>query len=56
MICCDNPPPPVDIVRLEFNFNGILHNVIHASGFCGEDGGFMKLNAMSLVDTLFSYG
>jgi hypothetical protein len=34
-----------------------LHNnVVHVSGFCGEDGGIVELNAVSLVDTLFSYG
>jgi hypothetical protein len=29
--------------------------VIHGSGFSGKDGGFVKLNAVSQVDSVFSY-
>jgi hypothetical protein len=46
----------VDIVRVEFDLNGLPDNAIHISGFRGEDGRIVKLNAMSLVDTVFSYG
>jgi hypothetical protein len=42
------------IVRVEFN--GLPNNVIHTLGFCGEDGGIIKLNVGSWVDIVFSYG
>jgi hypothetical protein len=29
---------------------------VHISGFCGKDGSIVELNAVSLVDTVFSYG
>jgi hypothetical protein len=29
--------------------------VVHVLGFSGEDGGFLKLNAVSQVDGVFSY-
>jgi hypothetical protein len=29
---------------------------IHVSGFSGEDGGTLKLNALSQADAVFSYG
>jgi hypothetical protein len=41
---------------VEFNINGILDNAVHISGFLGEDGRIVELNAVSLVDTVFSYG
>jgi hypothetical protein len=46
----------VDTERMEFNLNGPSNSVIHLSGFCGEGGGIDKLNAVSLADTVFSYG
>jgi hypothetical protein len=46
----------VDIVRMEFNLSGLPDNVVHITGFCGEDGRIMDLNAVSLVDSVFSYG
>jgi hypothetical protein len=46
----------VDIVRVEFNLNSLLNNVVHISGFCGEDGRIVELNVVSVVDTVFSYG
>jgi hypothetical protein len=36
---------------VEFNLNAI-----HISGSRGEDGGIVKVNAVSMVDTVFSYG
>jgi hypothetical protein len=49
-------PPSLDIVGVEFNFDGLPDNAVHISGFLGEDGSFEELIAMSLVDTVFSYG
>jgi hypothetical protein len=46
----------VDIVGVEFNLNGLPDNAIHISGFRGEDGRIVELNAVSLGDTVFSYG
>jgi hypothetical protein len=46
----------VDIVRVEFNVSGRPHNVVHTSGFGGEDGSVVELNAVSMVDIVFSYG
>jgi hypothetical protein len=31
-------------------------NAVHISGFRGEDERIVELNAVSLVDTVFSYG
>jgi hypothetical protein len=45
-----------DILRVEFNLNGLPDNVVHISGFGGEDGRIVELNSVSLVDTVFSYG
>jgi hypothetical protein len=41
---------------VEFNLNGLPDNTVHISGFHGEDGSIVELNAMTLVDTVFSYG
>jgi hypothetical protein len=41
---------------MELTLNGLSNDVIHVSGFSGEDGGFLKLNAVSQVDDVFSYG
>jgi hypothetical protein len=41
---------------MELNLNGFLNIAIYVSGFNGEDGGFVKLNAVSQVDGMFSYG
>jgi hypothetical protein len=41
---------------MEFNVNGLLDNAFYISGFRGEDRKFVELNAVSLVDTVFSYG
>jgi hypothetical protein len=46
----------VDIIRVEFNLNGLSNNAVHISGFRGEDGRIVELNAVSVVDTVFSYG
>jgi hypothetical protein len=46
----------VDIVGVEFNLNGLPDNAVHISDFRGEDGRIVELNAVSLVDTVFSYG
>jgi hypothetical protein len=45
-----------DIVGVEFNLKGLSDNVVHISGFRGEDGRIVEMNAVSLVDTVFSYG
>jgi hypothetical protein len=44
------------MVGVEFNLNGLPDNAVHISGFLGEDGRIVELNAVSLVDTVFSYG
>jgi hypothetical protein len=36
-------------------FQWPLNNAVHVSGFCGEDGGIVEFNAVSLADTVFSY-
>jgi hypothetical protein len=41
---------------VEFNLNGLPDNAVHLSGFRGEDGSIVELNAMTLVDTVFKYG
>jgi hypothetical protein len=41
---------------MELNLSGILNNVISVSGFSGEDGGIVKLNAVSQVDAVISHG
>jgi hypothetical protein len=46
----------VNIVRVELNLIGLPNNAVHMSGFLGEDGRIVELNAVSLVDTVFSYG
>jgi hypothetical protein len=46
----------VHIVGMELNLNGLPDDAVHVSGFSGEDGGFVKLNAVSQVDGVFSYG
>jgi hypothetical protein len=46
----------VHTVGMEFNLNGLPNDAIHVSGFSGEDGGFVRLNAVSQVDGVFSYG
>jgi hypothetical protein len=33
-----------------------LKNSLDVSGFRGEDGGIVELNAVSLADTAFNYG
>jgi hypothetical protein len=45
-----------DSARLEFNLNGLPNHAAHISGFCGKDGSILELNAVSLVDIVFSYG
>jgi hypothetical protein len=39
---------------VEFNVNGLPDVAVHISGFRGEDGRIAELNALFLVDTLFS--
>jgi hypothetical protein len=46
----------VDIVSVEFNLNGLPDKSVHISGFRGEDGRTVELNAVSVVDALISYG
>jgi hypothetical protein len=42
---------------MELNLIVLPNDAIHVSGFSGEDGGFLKLNAVvSQVDGVFSYG
>jgi hypothetical protein len=41
----------VHIAVMELNLNGLA-----PSGFSGQDGGIVKLNAVSRVDAVFSYG
>jgi hypothetical protein len=41
---------------MEFNLNGLPNDAIHVLGFSGEDGGIVKLNAVSQVGPVFSYG
>jgi hypothetical protein len=40
---------------VDFNLNGLPDNAVYKSGFRGDDGSIVELNAMSLVDTVFSY-
>jgi hypothetical protein len=40
---------------MEVILNGFPNDAIDVSRFSGEDGGFVKLNAMSQVDGVFSY-
>jgi hypothetical protein len=49
-------PPSLDIVRVEFNLSGLPDNAVHISGFRQEDGRIVKLSAVSVVNTVFSYG
>jgi hypothetical protein len=41
---------------MEFNLNGLPNDAIHVLGFSGEDEGSVKLNEVSQVDGVFSYG
>jgi hypothetical protein len=41
---------------MEINLNVLPNEAIHVLGFGGEDGGLVKLNAVSQVDGVFSYG
>jgi hypothetical protein len=41
---------------MELNLNGLRNDAVHISVFSGEDGGFVKLNAVFQVDGMFSYG
>jgi hypothetical protein len=45
----------VHIVGMELNLNRLPNNASRVLGFCGEDGGIVKLNAVSQVDAMFSY-
>jgi hypothetical protein len=56
MIYWDKATLSVDIVRVEFNLNGLPDNAVHLSGFRGEDGKIVELNVVSLVNNVFSYG
>jgi hypothetical protein len=46
----------VDTVTVAFNLNGLRDNAVNTSGFLCEDGRIVELNAVFLVDTVFSYG
>jgi hypothetical protein len=39
-----------------FNLSFFPNMAVHVSGTRGEDGGIVELNAVSLADTVFSYG
>jgi hypothetical protein len=41
---------------VEFNLNNHPKNIMHISAFCGENGSIVKMNMVSVVDTVFSYG
>jgi hypothetical protein len=41
---------------VEFKLNDLFDSAGQISGFHGEDGRIVELNAVSLVDTVFSYG
>jgi hypothetical protein len=41
---------------VQFNLYDLPENAVYISGFRGEDGSIVELHAMSLVDTVFSYG
>jgi hypothetical protein len=38
------------------NLSGLPNNAIHVLGFSGEDGSMVKLDVVSQVDAVFSYG
>jgi hypothetical protein len=40
---------------MEFNLDGLRNDLIHISGFGGEDGGILQLNAVSQIDAVFSH-
>jgi hypothetical protein len=40
---------------MELNFNGLPNDAIHVLGLRGEDGGIMKFDALSEVDSVFSH-
>jgi hypothetical protein len=40
---------------MELNHNGLPKDAIHVSGLSGDDGGIVKLNAVSQVDVVFSH-
>jgi hypothetical protein len=46
----------VHIVGIELNLNGLPNNAIYVSGFSGDNGGIVKLYAVSGVNIVFSYG
>jgi hypothetical protein len=46
----------VHIVGIELNLSGLPNDANHVSVVGGEDGGIVKLNAVSQVDAVFSYG
>jgi hypothetical protein len=41
---------------MEFKLNGLLNDVIHILGVGSEDGGIVKLNAVSQVGTRYFLG
>jgi hypothetical protein len=41
---------------MELNFNGLSNDAIHVLGLDSQDGGIVKLNAVSQVDAVFSHG
>jgi hypothetical protein len=38
------------------NLNHLPNDAIHVSGFSGEYEGYLKLNAVSQVNSVFNYG
>jgi hypothetical protein len=41
---------------LELNLNGFPDDAVHVSGFSGKDGVFVKLDAVSQDEGVFTYG
>jgi hypothetical protein len=41
---------------MKLNLSDLPNSVIHVSGFSGEDGGIVKLDAASRADAVFIYG
>jgi hypothetical protein len=41
---------------VEVNLNPLPNNAVHISGFRDENGIIEEFNAVSVVDTVFSYG
>jgi hypothetical protein len=49
-------PPYRDIIRVEFNLNSLPNKAVQISEFRGVDGRIVGLNAVSVDESVFSYG